>query len=154
MIRVKKIISDWTCRATCDKRRYVVFFFPGGPLTMVGSAMVGGILLALIEGFGILLTRYTAQQFQNRTWSSAFSTCLFFLGLLSQCQLLFSEVMFASNIILFPAFFFFFQPSLQKTPASYLQPEGSSSRGQRGSFSRSEADCSCFYGDARQNNWF
>ncbi|XP_074538258.1 mitochondrial import inner membrane translocase subunit Tim17-B isoform X1 [Halichoeres trimaculatus] len=36
-----------------------------GPLTMVGSAMMGGILLALIEGFGILLTRYTAQQFQN-----------------------------------------------------------------------------------------
>ncbi|XP_051280967.1 mitochondrial import inner membrane translocase subunit Tim17-B isoform X2 [Dicentrarchus labrax] len=36
-----------------------------GPLTMMGSAMMGGILLALIEGFGILLTRYTAQQFQN-----------------------------------------------------------------------------------------
>lgn len=33
---------------------------------MMGSAMMGGILLALIEGFGILLTRYTAQQFQNR----------------------------------------------------------------------------------------
>uniref|UniRef100_A0A4W5NHZ7 Translocase of inner mitochondrial membrane 17 homolog B (yeast) n=1 Tax=Hucho hucho TaxID=62062 RepID=A0A4W5NHZ7_9TELE len=38
----------------------------GGPLAMVGSAMMGGILLALIEGFGIILTRYTAQQFQNR----------------------------------------------------------------------------------------
>uniref|UniRef100_A0A3Q3DVZ4 Translocase of inner mitochondrial membrane 17 homolog B (yeast) n=1 Tax=Hippocampus comes TaxID=109280 RepID=A0A3Q3DVZ4_HIPCM len=36
-----------------------------GPLTMMGSAMMGGVLLALIEGFGILLTRYTAQQFQN-----------------------------------------------------------------------------------------
>ncbi|XP_018608417.1 mitochondrial import inner membrane translocase subunit Tim17-B-like isoform X1 [Scleropages formosus] len=36
-----------------------------GPLAMVGSAMMGGILLALIEGFGILLNRYTAQQFQN-----------------------------------------------------------------------------------------
>ncbi|XP_067096463.1 mitochondrial import inner membrane translocase subunit Tim17-B [Osmerus mordax] len=36
-----------------------------GPLAMMGSAMMGGILLALIEGFGILLTRYTAQQFQN-----------------------------------------------------------------------------------------
>lgn len=32
---------------------------------MVGSAMMGGILLALIEGVGILLTRYTAQQFRN-----------------------------------------------------------------------------------------
>ena len=39
---------------------------PGGPFAMMGSAMMGGILLALIEGFGILLTRYTAQQFQNR----------------------------------------------------------------------------------------
>lgn len=37
----------------------------GGPLVMVGSAMMGGILLALIEGVAILLTRYTAQQFQN-----------------------------------------------------------------------------------------
>lgn len=27
--------------------------------------MMGGILLALIEGVGILLTRYTAQQFRN-----------------------------------------------------------------------------------------
>lgn len=34
---------------------------------MVGSAVMGGMLLALIEGLGILLTRYTAQQFQNRT---------------------------------------------------------------------------------------
>ncbi|XP_064359531.1 mitochondrial import inner membrane translocase subunit Tim17-B isoform X1 [Dromaius novaehollandiae] len=36
-----------------------------GPLAMVGSAMMGGILLALIEGVGILLTRYTAPQFHN-----------------------------------------------------------------------------------------
>ncbi|XP_026781367.2 mitochondrial import inner membrane translocase subunit Tim17-B isoform X2 [Pangasianodon hypophthalmus] len=36
-----------------------------GPLAMVGSAMMGGVLLAMIEGVGILLTRYTAQQFQN-----------------------------------------------------------------------------------------
>lgn len=36
-----------------------------GPMAMVGSAMMGGILLALIEGVGILLTRYTAQQFLN-----------------------------------------------------------------------------------------
>ena len=43
----------------------VSFRLPGGPLAMVGSAMMGGILLALIEGVGILLTRYTAQQFRN-----------------------------------------------------------------------------------------
>jgi len=41
---------------------------PGGPLAMVGSAVMGGILLALIEGVGILLTRYTVPQLQNRKW--------------------------------------------------------------------------------------
>ena len=45
---------------------------PGGPFAMMGSAMMGGILLALIEGFGILLTRYTAQQFQNRKFGLTF----------------------------------------------------------------------------------
>lgn len=35
-----------------------------GLLAMVGSAMMGRILLALIEGVGIL-TCYTAQQFRN-----------------------------------------------------------------------------------------
>uniref|UniRef100_A0A8C5MRG1 Translocase of inner mitochondrial membrane 17B n=1 Tax=Leptobrachium leishanense TaxID=445787 RepID=A0A8C5MRG1_9ANUR len=39
-----------------------------GPLAMAGSALMGGVLLALIEGVGILLTRYTAQQFQNREY--------------------------------------------------------------------------------------
>ncbi|KTG36012.1 hypothetical protein cypCar_00018101 [Cyprinus carpio] len=47
-----------------------------GPLAMVGSAMMGGILLALIEGFGILLTRYTAQQFQNPALET-FTICIF-----------------------------------------------------------------------------
>uniref|UniRef100_A0A8C5GC94 Translocase of inner mitochondrial membrane 17 homolog B (yeast) n=1 Tax=Gouania willdenowi TaxID=441366 RepID=A0A8C5GC94_GOUWI len=37
-----------------------------GPSFMMGSAVVGGILLALFEGGGILLNRYTAQQFKNR----------------------------------------------------------------------------------------
>ena len=32
---------------------------------MAGSAIVGGILLALIEGVGILITRYTAPQFSQ-----------------------------------------------------------------------------------------
>ncbi|XP_028309357.1 mitochondrial import inner membrane translocase subunit Tim17-B-like [Gouania willdenowi] len=36
-----------------------------GPSFMMGSAVVGGILLALFEGGGILLNRYTAQQFKN-----------------------------------------------------------------------------------------
>lgn len=36
-----------------------------GPVAMVGSAAMGGILLALIEGAGILLTRFASAQFQN-----------------------------------------------------------------------------------------
>ncbi|XP_054883633.1 mitochondrial import inner membrane translocase subunit Tim17-A [Poeciliopsis prolifica] len=34
-----------------------------GPVAMVGSAAMGGILLALIEGAGILLTRFASAQF-------------------------------------------------------------------------------------------
>ncbi|KAM6295078.1 mitochondrial import inner membrane translocase subunit Tim17-A [Aegotheles albertisi] len=36
-----------------------------GPVAMVGSAAMGGILLALIEGAGILLTRFASTQFAN-----------------------------------------------------------------------------------------
>lgn len=36
-----------------------------GPVAMVGSAAMGGILLALIEGAGILLTRFASTQFTN-----------------------------------------------------------------------------------------
>ncbi|XP_069095053.1 mitochondrial import inner membrane translocase subunit Tim17-A isoform X2 [Pleurodeles waltl] len=36
-----------------------------GPLAMAGSAAVGGVLLALIEGAGILLTRFASTQFPN-----------------------------------------------------------------------------------------
>lgn len=32
---------------------------------MAGSALIGGVLLALIEGIGILFTRLSAEQFQN-----------------------------------------------------------------------------------------
>ncbi|GCB65014.1 mitochondrial import inner membrane translocase subunit Tim17-A isoform X2 [Scyliorhinus torazame] len=34
-----------------------------GPMAMVGSAAMGGILLALIEGAGIMLTRFASTQF-------------------------------------------------------------------------------------------
>uniref|UniRef100_A0A8C5PE71 Translocase of inner mitochondrial membrane 17B n=1 Tax=Leptobrachium leishanense TaxID=445787 RepID=A0A8C5PE71_9ANUR len=46
-----------------------------GPLAMAGSALMGGVLLALIEGVGILLTRYTAQQFQNRDHATGAGIC-------------------------------------------------------------------------------
>jgi len=32
---------------------------------MAGSAVIGGVLLALIEGMGILFTRMTASQYEN-----------------------------------------------------------------------------------------
>lgn len=32
---------------------------------MAGSALIGGVLLALIEGVGILFTRISADQFKN-----------------------------------------------------------------------------------------
>jgi hypothetical protein len=31
---------------------------------MVGSGIIGGVLLALIEGVGIMITRFTADQFK------------------------------------------------------------------------------------------
>lgn len=36
-----------------------------GVPAMAGSAIIGGVLLALIEGVGILFTRLSADQFRN-----------------------------------------------------------------------------------------
>lgn len=36
-----------------------------GPKHMVGSAVVGGVLLALIEGVGIMMNRMASEQFRN-----------------------------------------------------------------------------------------
>lgn len=36
-----------------------------GVAAMTGSAIIGGVLLALIEGVGILFTRLSAEQFKN-----------------------------------------------------------------------------------------
>ncbi|CAG0914776.1 unnamed protein product [Notodromas monacha] len=35
-----------------------------GPAAMAGSAIIGGVLLALIEGIGIMFTRMSAEQFK------------------------------------------------------------------------------------------
>ena len=32
---------------------------------MAGSAFIGGVLLAMIEGVGILITRFTSEQFRQ-----------------------------------------------------------------------------------------
>lgn len=39
-------------------------FLSDGVATMAGSAVIGGVLLAMIEGVGILLTRFTSEQFK------------------------------------------------------------------------------------------
>lgn len=45
---------------------YIEFYFSGaGVPAMAGSAVIGGVLLALIEGVGILFTRLSADQFRN-----------------------------------------------------------------------------------------
>ena len=39
-------------------------YYLAGPGAMARSAVVGGVLLALIEGVGIMITRMTAEQFK------------------------------------------------------------------------------------------
>jgi import inner membrane translocase subunit TIM17 len=34
---------------------------------MLGSALIGGVLLAMIEGVGIMFTRFTSEQFRPLT---------------------------------------------------------------------------------------
>lgn len=41
-----------------------MLIFIDGAGAMVGSAIIGGVLLALIEGMGILFMRYTSEQFK------------------------------------------------------------------------------------------
>ncbi|XP_008156435.1 mitochondrial import inner membrane translocase subunit Tim17-B [Eptesicus fuscus] len=64
LVRVRGKEDPWNS-ITSGALTGAVLAARSGPLAMVGSAMMGGILLALIEGVGILLTRYTAQQFRN-----------------------------------------------------------------------------------------
>lgn len=49
---------------------FLVLSVSDGPIAMVGSAAMGGILLALIEGAGILLTRFASAQFPNGKMST------------------------------------------------------------------------------------
>lgn len=37
-----------------------------GAAAMAGSAIIGGVLLSMIEGLGIFFTRFAAEQFRNR----------------------------------------------------------------------------------------
>ena len=35
-----------------------------GPMNMVGSAVIGGVLLGLIEGMGIMMNKFASEQFR------------------------------------------------------------------------------------------
>lgn len=42
-----------------------LFSLADGTMAMIGSAAVGGVLLAVIEGVGILMNRFAASNMQN-----------------------------------------------------------------------------------------
>ncbi|KAG3262452.1 TIMM17A-like [Ictidomys tridecemlineatus] len=72
-----------------------------GPVAMVGSAAMGGILLALIEGAGILLTRFASTQLASNLPSSYLSSqAVGITGLLSL------QNFFQENKIIFNLYWF------------------------------------------------
>lgn len=52
-----------TLASTHSWSSHELTLFTDGPVAMVGSAAMGGILLALIEGAGIMLSRFASSQF-------------------------------------------------------------------------------------------
>jgi import inner membrane translocase subunit TIM17 len=52
-----------TTRIKCAINLSGYISFSDGAGAMLGSAIIGGVLLAMIEGMGILFTRFTAEQF-------------------------------------------------------------------------------------------
>lgn len=57
--RLRSCLSD-----TLSCESILTEYILGVP-AMAGSAIIGGVLLALIEGVGILFTRLSADQFRN-----------------------------------------------------------------------------------------
>ncbi|NXM23920.1 TI17A translocase, partial [Oxyruncus cristatus] len=64
MVRVRGKEDPWNS-ITSGALTGAILAARNGPVAMVGSAAMGGILLALIEGAGILLTRFASTQFPN-----------------------------------------------------------------------------------------
>lgn len=66
--RVEEEVWEWeniTLWIALSFKAVFLLMSSDGPVAMVGSAAMGAILLALIEGAGILLTRFASAQFPN-----------------------------------------------------------------------------------------
>ncbi|KAL5013403.1 hypothetical protein ScPMuIL_007673 [Solemya velum] len=68
LVYVRKKEDPWNS-ITSGALTGAILSVRNGAGAMVGSAIIGGVLLAMIEGIGILFTRFSAEQFnpENRT---------------------------------------------------------------------------------------
>merc|ERR1711976_455362 len=64
MVYIRKKEDPWNS-ITSGALTGAVLSVRNGAGAMVGSAIIGGVLLALIEGVGIIITRWSADQFQQ-----------------------------------------------------------------------------------------
>ncbi|CAK9294524.1 unnamed protein product [Gordionus sp. m RMFG-2023] len=63
LVQIRKKEDPWNS-ITSGALTGAILAVRNGPGPMIGSAVVGGVLLALIEGVGILFTRFSAEQFR------------------------------------------------------------------------------------------
>ncbi|KAH9504750.1 Mitochondrial import inner membrane translocase subunit Tim17-A [Bulinus truncatus] len=62
MVYLRKKEDPWNS-ITSGALTGAILSVRNGTGAIIGSAIIGGVLLALIEGFGIMFTRFTAEQF-------------------------------------------------------------------------------------------
>ncbi|XP_059152263.1 mitochondrial import inner membrane translocase subunit Tim17-A-like [Physella acuta] len=62
MVYMRKKEDPWNS-ITSGALTGAILSVRNGTGAIIGSAIIGGVLLALIEGFGIMFTRFTAEQF-------------------------------------------------------------------------------------------
>ncbi|XP_038061855.1 mitochondrial import inner membrane translocase subunit Tim17-B-like [Patiria miniata] len=63
LVHIRKKEDPWNS-ITSGALTGAVLAARNGAVAMAGSAMIGGVLLAMIEGIGILMTRMSADQFR------------------------------------------------------------------------------------------
>ncbi|CAG2102697.1 unnamed protein product, partial [Medioppia subpectinata] len=63
LVHIRKKEDPWNS-ITSGALTGAILAVRNGTGAMVGSAVIGGVLLALIEGMGILFTRYSSEQFR------------------------------------------------------------------------------------------